>query len=41
MGINVPDVPQPICVKRFPEFFAIKIVIKLNYQFLNIRPRIL
>lgn len=30
------NIPQPICVKEFPEFFAIKIVIKLNCQFLNI-----
>lgn len=35
------DVPQPICVKGFPEFFAIKIVIKLNDQFLNIGTHIL
>lgn len=34
-------IPQPICVKGFPEFFAIKIVINLNCQFLNIKPHIL
>lgn len=35
------NVSQPICVKGFPESFAIKSVIKLNCQFLNIKPHIL
>lgn len=34
-------VPQPICVKGFPEFFAINLIIELNEQFLNIRAHIL
>lgn len=30
------NIPQPVCVQGFPESFTIKIVIKLNCQFLII-----
>lgn len=35
------DIPQPVCVKGFPEFYPVKVIIKLNCQFLNIKPHIL